>query len=246
MLSVDRSTFSGNSAQNNGGAIFNYGGTLTVTNSTFAGNHARNVGGAIVAFSSGASTITNSTFVGNTASRLFWGGTETGSALYNQDGPAWGPFPPSGPLTVLSSTFSGNGANGTIATESGVTTTLRNTILAGSAGTNCGGSGAATDGGFNISSDASCGFLATTGSLSSTDPQLDPGGLSSAGGPTQVVVPLPGSPAWIRFRPASTGAERASRPTSAARPGRQARAATSARSSFRPSSMAGRRSRTSS
>jgi hypothetical protein len=192
-LSVDRSTFTSNQAQNNGGAIFNFGGTLTVTNSTFATNSARNVGGAIVAFSTSASTVTNSTFVGNTASRLFWGGTETGSAIYNQNGLNWN-YPASGPLTVTSSTFAGNGAYATIATETGVTTILRNTILAGSAGTNCGGSGAATDGGYNISSDASCGFTAA-GSLNSTDPQLDPGGLSSAGGPTQVVVPLPGSPA---------------------------------------------------
>ena len=204
VLSVDRSTFTANSAQNNGGAIFNFGGTLTVTNSTFAGNYARNVGGAIVAFSSGASTITNSTFVGNTASRLFWGGTETGSAVYNQNGPSWG-YPASGPLSITSSTFSGSGANGTIATESGVTTSLRNTILAGSAGTNCGGSGAATDGGYNISSDASCGFLPTTGSLNSIDPQLDPTGLSSAGGPTQVVVPLPGSAAVDRIPPGVNG-----------------------------------------
>ncbi|HEX7615083.1 MAG TPA: putative Ig domain-containing protein [Thermoanaerobaculia bacterium] len=203
-LTVDRSAFTSNQAQNNGGAIFNFGGTLTVTNSTFASNTAQNVGGAIVVFSPNASTITNSTFVGNTASRLLWGGTETGSAIYNQNGLNWN-YPASGPLTVTSSTFAGNGANGAIATETGVATTLRNTILTGSAGTNCGGSGAATDGGFNISGDASCGFTPSTGSLSSTDPQLDPGGLSSAGGPTQVVVPLPGSPAVDAIAPGVNG-----------------------------------------
>jgi hypothetical protein len=206
-LKVDQSTFTSNQAQNNGGAIFNWGGTLTVTNSTFASNTAQNVGGAIVAFSANASTVTNSTFVGNTASRLFWGGTETGSAIYNQNLALWllPPVPPSGPLTVTSSTFAGNGANGTIATETGVTTTLRNTILTGSAGTNCGGSGAATDGGYNISSDASCALFVTETSLNGTDPQLDSGGLSSAGGPTQVVVPLPGSPAVDAIPPGTNG-----------------------------------------
>jgi hypothetical protein len=193
-LTVDRSTFTSNQAQNNGGAIFNWGGTLSVTNSTFASNTAQNVGGAIVAFSPNASTIANSTFVGNTAYGTFWEAVQTGSAIYNQSYAGWGQGFPSGPLTVTSSTFSGNGANGTITTEA-IPFVLSNSVVSGSAGANCAGTGAANDGGYNISSDASCGFLPTTGSLSSTDPQLDPAGLSSAGGPTQVVVPLPGSPA---------------------------------------------------
>ena len=203
-LTVDRSTFTSNQAQNNGGAIFNWGGTLSVTNSTFASNTAQNVGGAIVAFSPNASTIANSSFVGNTAYGTFWGAVQTGSAIYNQSYAGWGQGSPSGPLTVTSSTFSGNGANGTITTEA-IPLILSNSLVSGSAGANCAGTGAANDGGYNISSDASCGFLPTTGSLSSTDPQLDPGGLSSAGGPTQVVVPLPGSPAVDAIAPNVNG-----------------------------------------
>ena len=106
---------------------------------------------------------------------------------------------------MTSSTFSGNGANGAITTEAAIPFILSNSIVAGSAGANCAGTGAANDGGYNISSDASCGFLPTTGSLNSADPQLDPGGLSSAGGPTQVVVPLPGSPAVDAIAPGVNG-----------------------------------------
>ena len=204
VLTVDRSTFTANQSRNNGGAIFNWGGSLSATSSTFANNTAQNVGGAIVAFSPGASTVTNSTFVGNTASGLFWSVLQTGSAIYNQSYAAWGGGAPSGPLTVTSSTFLGNGSSGTITTEA-IPLILSNSIVSGGAGANCAGFVAANDGGYNISSDASCGFLPTTGSLNSTDPQLDPGGLSSAGGPTQVVVPLPGSPAVDAIPPTVNG-----------------------------------------
>ena len=203
-LSVDRSTFSGNSAQNNGGAIFNWGGTLTITNSTFANNTARNVGGALVTFSGGSSSVTNTTFIGNAASGLFWSYSQTGSAIYNQSYAGWGQGSPSGPLTVTSSTFAANGSSGSVTSEASIPVLLGNSILAGVAGADCAGIGAANDAGYNIASDASCGFAAA-GSLNSTDPQLDPGGLSSAGGPTQVVVPLPGSPAVDAIPPGVNG-----------------------------------------
>ncbi|HUM03566.1 MAG TPA: kelch repeat-containing protein, partial [Thermoanaerobaculia bacterium] len=190
-VSVDQSTFTGNRADNNGGAIFNWGGTLAVTSSTFRNNHAGNAGGALVHFSPAATTVTNSTFFGNSASGSLWGPAATGSALYSQ---SWSFGGGSGTVAVTNATFSANGTNGTISHDGGPAFALRNSILAYSGGANCSGVGAANDGGYNISSDASCA-LGAVGSLNSTDPQLDPAGLSSAGGPTQVGVPLPGSPA---------------------------------------------------
>ena len=42
---MSNSTFSGNSADHDGGGIYNVSGTLTVSNSTFSGNSATNGGG---------------------------------------------------------------------------------------------------------------------------------------------------------------------------------------------------------
>jgi hypothetical protein len=68
---------------------------------------------------------------------------------------------------------------------------LRNTLIAYSAaGQNC--SGAVLDGGHNLSSDGSCGFVAA-GSANNVDPGLGP--LASNGGPTQTMALAPDSPA---------------------------------------------------
>jgi hypothetical protein len=104
--------------------------------------------------------------------------------------------------TVTNSTFSGNlaseGANIYCLTEStdgcgypdSPALTLTNTILANGmanylpAAENCNGRHSIfpNDGGYNISDDDSCGFLAANNSLSSTDPLLDPNGLPAANG----------------------------------------------------------------
>ena len=196
-LTVANSTLSGNSAY--GGAGIDNDGTLTVTNSTFSGNSA-DYGGGI--YSVALVTVTNSTLSSNSAAR-------SGGGIYND-----------GTLTVTNSTFSGNSAEGgggiinhstlavTNSTLSGNsadsgnggaiksnlgTTTLSNTIVANSpSGGNC--IGMAGDSGGNLSSDASCGFTATS-SQNSVDPLLDPNGLQSNGGPTQTIALLPGSPA---------------------------------------------------
>jgi predicted outer membrane repeat protein len=66
MLTVQNSTFSGNSAPSvAGGGIYNYG-TLTVQNSTFSDNSTIAEGGGI--FNDGTLTVQNSTFSGNSAS----------------------------------------------------------------------------------------------------------------------------------------------------------------------------------
>jgi len=56
---VLNSTLSTNSAGNDGGGIFNNGGTITVQNCTLAGNFASNKGGGI--FNDGVVTVLDST-----------------------------------------------------------------------------------------------------------------------------------------------------------------------------------------
>ena len=176
-LTVTNSTFSGNRAFA-GGGIFNAGlgagETLTVTNSTFSGNSGdggpQGAGGGIC--NVGTLAVTDSTFTGNSAG--------AGGGLSNAGGRI---------VTVANSTFSDNsgGAGAGIFNDDRYgTSTVTNTILAGSAsGGNC---SHVTDGGHNLDSGTSCGFSAANASLSNTDPQLDPAGLQDNGGPTQTVA----------------------------------------------------------
>ena len=209
-LSVMNSTFSGNGGR---GAIFNRG-TLKVTNSTFSSNG----GGAILNWGFGNSTgrpggklsVTNSTFSGNgfagDGAILNMRGTlsVTKSTFSgNSAGGRGGAIDNGGPLTVTNSTFFdnsvSNGEGGAIANEplscrsQPCRATVTNTIVANSpAGGNC--FGPLTDGGHNLDDGATCGFTAA-GSLSNTDPQLDPTGLADNGGPTQTIGIQAGSPA---------------------------------------------------
>ena len=153
-----------------GGGIYN-GGTLKVLSSTFSQNTADvESGGGI--YNGGTLNITNSTFSRNSAAVLAGG-------VFNNTGAH---------LTVTHATFWGNihGAperGGAIA--SGGTATLSNTILAGSSSSeNC--SEGITDGGYNISDDASCGFNQPT-SKNSSDPKLA-STLANNGGPTQTIA----------------------------------------------------------
>jgi hypothetical protein len=64
-------------------------------------------------------------------------------------------------------------------------------------GENCSAQVSATiiDGGYNIDDGTSCGFSQGTGSISNTDPLLDPDGLQDNGGPTKTIALQPESPA---------------------------------------------------
>ena len=90
--SITDSTFTGNSANINGGAIYNFDGTATIIDSTFTGNSANLNGGAILNYDT--ATITDSTFTGNKASQF-------GGAIFNFGGTA----------TITDSTFTGNSAD---------------------------------------------------------------------------------------------------------------------------------------
>ncbi|MGD0075802.1 MAG: choice-of-anchor Q domain-containing protein, partial [Candidatus Binataceae bacterium] len=177
-LTITNSTVSGNSASYGGG--IDNAGTLTVTDSTFSGNSASvSYGGAID--NGGTLTVTNSTFSGNNAS--YYGG-----GIWN-----------GGTLTVTNSTFSGNSSTGGIIGNGGNgTTTISNSILAANTALNC--SGTITNGGYNISDDATCGFGTSTGANGDTigdyvNPLLSVGGLANNGGPTQTIALQSGSPA---------------------------------------------------
>ncbi|GHV70371.1 hypothetical protein AGMMS49928_17880 [Spirochaetia bacterium] len=67
-LNLESCIFSGNQADYGGGAIYNYGGTLTVKGCTFYGNSALapDVGGGVI-FNTGTVTLTGNLFYGNTA-----------------------------------------------------------------------------------------------------------------------------------------------------------------------------------
>lgn len=177
---IRQCTFAGNSASgmaannpNNfgGGAILN-AGTITVSGTTFSGNTAKNSGGAILNLANG--TITNSTFTGNSA--------DIGGAIYNAN---------SGQqlLWVDGTTISGNvdGAFGEGIYEWAANDwnlNITNSIVAGNS-SNSGYTG--PDCGGNCDHDNSSYFTMIGG-----DPKLGPLGWN--GGPTQTMMPLPGSP----------------------------------------------------
>ena len=132
----------GNAGYGTGGAVFNFGGTLTVDSCSFFANHANYEGGAI--FSNGSLTVTASTFGDNTANHgggIYNSGTLTitnstfgdntaqtfGCGIYTNDD-----------LTVTASTLSGNTAEygGGIFNSGSGTATLTSTIVAGNSGGN--------------------------------------------------------------------------------------------------------------
>jgi parallel beta helix pectate lyase-like protein len=179
-VTITGSTFRGNTSMGGvGGAISHRGGPLTVTNSTFTGNTSVGGGSGIVTSGTGPVTVTNSTFAGNSGSA---GGRGGCCVLLLLGG---------GPTTVTNSTFSGN-TGGAILNVGDQRALLRDTILDATGGLNDYNCSSAApdivDGGHNLDSGESCGFSAANGSLSNTDPQLDPAGLQDNGGPTQTVA----------------------------------------------------------
>jgi hypothetical protein len=182
-LTVTNSIFSGNTAGRGGGigGISNPFTKVAVTDSTISGNTAKRDGGGIwlkpylVVAEEAIDTITNCTISGNTA-----GGD--GGGIYKMSGGGGG-------LTVTNSTISGNTGGGVYSTKRKAT--LSNTIVANqTSGADC--SGPINSSGYNLSSDASCGFTGT-GDKQSVNPLLV--ALANNGGPTLTMALLAGSPA---------------------------------------------------
>jgi len=115
-LTVQNSAFSGNSANDRGGAIGNLGwaAPLTVQDSTFSGNSAGSGGGGIYNYM-GALTVQDSMVSGNTTPGM-------GGGLYSEEGA----------LTVQGSTFYGNSAwgGGGLNSYDDTTRTVQNSTFA--------------------------------------------------------------------------------------------------------------------
>ncbi len=170
------------------GAGVSNSGTLVVGDSAFVNNTATaRAGGAAIFTDTGSNlTVYDSTFTGNTAVQ--------GCAIYVASGST---------ANITNSTIAGNSCTTSPggALKNQGTVTVRNTILANNGvGNNC--VGTITNDGNNLDSGTSCGFGTTSGSLSSTNPQL--GAPGSLGGPTQTMALLATRPPSMRgMRPSA-------------------------------------------
>jgi CSLREA domain-containing protein len=191
----------GNSAAT-GGGIHNPPGTfLLVTESTIADNTATQEGGGV--FNDGSLALVNATVSGNSG-QLAGGGLENRGELSLGNVTVSGNVAPQGAgILSFTDTAVATIANATITANSGTTgagieigwsgtATIRNTILANTAGPSCVtfNGGSITSAGHNLDSGTSCGFTAT-GDLVDTNPNL--GTLRDNGGPTVTHALLPGS-----------------------------------------------------
>jgi len=176
-LEVDNTTFNGNGCTSlcNGGALYNaVGGTLTINASTFSNNSSWN--GAGIA-NAGNMTATQSTFYGGFANN-------NGGGIFNP-----------GNATVHNSTITGNLSNEVSGDSNSIgggivnpgSLILDNSIVLKNIG--IGPNRDITGNSFYGGADN----LLNTSNNSNIDPMLAP--LGNYGGPTQTMVPLPGSPA---------------------------------------------------
>ncbi len=194
----------GKGADAAGGGVDAQAGTVNVTNTTYYANQALGGGGGGGGGTSicganggsggaggngtaGAIDITAANFRGT---HVTMANNIAGAGSGGPNGPGYICFN-TGPY-LLGTGLSGLAAGGGFAGSNGVVL-LANSILGQNAPENC--SATVVDGGFNISSDASCAFT-NTGSLINTDPVLGP--LADNGGPTFTMALLPGSPAIDR------------------------------------------------
>jgi predicted outer membrane repeat protein len=203
-MTIDNCAFINNSAPF-GGAIYG-GGPLTITNSVFSGNSAPGYMGGAIYLIGGSALVENSTFVGNSSS--------TGGAIYLDAGGSGSGLTTQ--LTVVNSTFYGNTGSyggaivasedfGSSVTYSGLT--IYNSTIVGNSPFGIAESGALNvynsilSGNFNGSNESDCisngGDPCPTngagGNVVGVNANLAP--LAGYGGPTQTMIPLPGSPA---------------------------------------------------
>jgi hypothetical protein len=172
-LTITGCTFSNNYAAgslgsgNGGGAIYTTGGSLAISNSTFSGNTG-SPGGAMTINGSTNLTISSSTFSGNTTSAAY-----TGAVMFIN----------SGTVTIADSTISGNTSSSGYAIYNYDTLNVTNTIISGNTGGDCGSGGSTV-----------CPANGASGNVVSVS-SINLAPLGNYGGPTQTMIPLPGSPA---------------------------------------------------
>lgn len=196
-LTVTESTFDGNVSSLGGGGVFN-SGTATVVSSTLVRNEGGN-GGAFL--SSGTLSVDSSTLVSNTVSGAGAGIfstnvlTLTYSTLVSNTTPNSG----AGVYNAGAATSMGNiFANEAVTPVCGLGVQMAACLLRTNAAQaavatpdNCAGNAIMSEG-YNLTSDAACGFSGT-GDMSNTSALL--GSLKDNGGAIQTMLPLPGSPA---------------------------------------------------
>jgi hypothetical protein len=183
IVTVRRCTLAFNRASNQGGAILNFFGMLTVEESTFVSNESDGGGGAIT--NGGSLTVVNSTFSDNSAANF--------GGAYTSGGPEANAIVSHSTL-AFNRAPQGGGIGGTNLVR------LDGNILYNPDGGNCSGmmgSSNFSSGGYNLDSDGSCGLDGPgdqSGMLQMPlDPELDQ--LADNGGPTQTHALLPTSPA---------------------------------------------------
>jgi len=213
-LTVSQCTFSGNAASSYGGAIFN-DGPMTVLNSTFSSNSAFG-GGAIENYPSGTLTVSGSLFSNNSAVSYIGGGianeggiaTVVDSTFANDSANGGGGIAnETGTATVLDSTFSSN-SGGAIYNTSlpglPATLTVNNSLFSGNSGLLSGSIENNTATGSSIANAnynvywqntgvMDCDNCTSNNNAISNDPKLT--SLGNYGGPTQTMLPQPGSAA---------------------------------------------------
>ena len=212
-MTITNSTIAGNTAYNGGGGIINVG-ELTVRGSTVSDNTAMFGGGGGIYNVSSTATVSNTTIVGNTASSgggIYdsggFGLTLTNSTIASNTASenGGGMFVQFGAKELLTNTTvvgnsspSGGGIFNHLSSAA-ATQVLKSSIVSGNSGGNCvvlgGPAGSISDGGYNLEDATGCGFSSANGSLSNTNPMLNPVGLNDNGGPTQTIALLAGSPA---------------------------------------------------
>ncbi len=164
-----------------GGGLYTKWGKCILDNSTISSNTASAEGAGINLFTGSTVEISNSTFSGNSAQP----GSLFGGAINAE----------AGILTIRNSTIAGTnyaiGGGAGIRMKAAATGTITNSIIVENTGGNCTGPNL-TSGGYNLTSDSSCGFAAA-GDITSVTPNL--GVLADNGGPTWTHALLPGSPA---------------------------------------------------
>jgi hypothetical protein len=162
---------------NGGGALFVNDGSVSISRCTFSGNTG-SPGGAIT-LGNGTLTIDHSTFTGN----MPQSGYDAGGAIFVNTITT---------ATITNSTFSGNTASSAGGIQTFGTLSMSNSILSGNAGGDCSASG----------NSSPCPANGTAGNIVGvTAIGLSP--LGSYGGPTQTMLPLPGSPAICAINPST-------------------------------------------
>lgn len=179
VLNIQNSTISGNNSSAGTGGVFNnYNASVTIIGSTISGN--TGAYGAIVSEAGGTVTVSESTISGNSA-------TNNGGGIL------------SGGISVIvtNSTITGNsGYSGGGIFISGGTLTLAGSIVAGNSAS---ASYADIDGNYTDNG----GNLASNNAAAASQIAADLAPLGNYGGPTQTLIPLPGSVAICATNPST-------------------------------------------